>query len=55
MEGRNIVFINIALNETEGAWHYLVAANKLPNVQLRLAGGPGPDLRPAGGAHIHTD
>ena len=39
LEGRNIVFTNIALDENEGAWCELVAAKKLPNVHLRLAGG----------------
>ena len=39
LEGRNIVFINIALDENEGAWCPLVTAKKLPGVHLRLAGG----------------
>ena len=38
-EGRNIVFINIALDENELAWRQLVAARKLPGVQLHLGGG----------------
>ena len=38
-EGRNIVFINIALDENELAWRQLVAAKKLPGVQLHLGGG----------------
>ena len=39
LESRNIVFINIALDENEGAWCPLVTAKKLPGVHLRLAGG----------------
>ena len=38
-EGKNIVFINIALDENEPAWRQLVAAKKLPGVQVRINGG----------------
>ncbi|MBC6991809.1 MULTISPECIES: TlpA family protein disulfide reductase [Hymenobacter] len=38
-EGKNIVFVNIALDENEPAWKQLVTSKKLPGVQLRAAGG----------------
>jgi thiol-disulfide isomerase/thioredoxin len=38
-EGKNIVFINIALDENEGAWKQLVTSKKLPGVQVRATGG----------------
>jgi peroxiredoxin len=38
-EGRNIVFINVALDENEQAWKTLVTAKKLPGVQVYVAGG----------------
>ena len=39
LENRNIVFINIALDENEGAWYQLVTAKKLLGVHLRLTSG----------------
>ena len=39
LEGKNVVFVNIALDDQEQAWRQLVAANKLPGVHLWLAGG----------------
>lgn len=38
-ESKNIVFINIALDENELAWRQLVKAKTLPGVQVRAAGG----------------
>ena len=38
-EGKNIAFVNIALDENEGAWKQLVMSKKLPGVHLRAAGG----------------
>jgi thiol-disulfide isomerase/thioredoxin len=38
-EGQNIVFVNIALDENEQTWRQLVAAKKLPGIQLRLPEG----------------
>jgi thiol-disulfide isomerase/thioredoxin len=38
-EGKNIVFLNIALDENEGAWKQLVVSKKLPGVHIRSAGG----------------
>ncbi len=38
-EGKNITFINIALDENEGAWRQLVNIKKLPGVQVRVASG----------------
>ncbi|MBD2723421.1 TlpA family protein disulfide reductase [Hymenobacter armeniacus] len=38
-EGKNITFINIALDENEQAWRSLVMAKKLPGVQVRVPGG----------------
>ncbi|GAC1367175.1 MAG: hypothetical protein NVS3B25_32830 [Hymenobacter sp.] len=38
-EGKNIAFINIALDENEQAWRQLVAVKKLPGVQVRMPGG----------------
>jgi len=38
-EGKNITFINIALDENEGAWRQLVTVKKLPGVQVRIPGG----------------
>ena len=38
-EGKNIVFVNVALDENEQAWKSLVNIKKLPGVQVRVAGG----------------
>jgi thiol-disulfide isomerase/thioredoxin len=38
-EGKNIAFINIALDENEQAWKSLVTVKKLPGVQARVPGG----------------
>ncbi len=38
-ENKNIVFINIALDENEQAWRGLVKARNLPGVQVRSSGG----------------
>ena len=38
-EGKNIVFINIALDENEQAWRSLVTVKRLPGVQVRAASG----------------
>lgn len=38
-DGKNIVFLNIALDENEGAWKQLVISKKLPGVHVRAAGG----------------
>ena len=38
-EGKNIVFINVALDDIEAPWRQLVVAKKLPGVQLRAVGG----------------
>ncbi|MBF9235819.1 TlpA family protein disulfide reductase [Hymenobacter sp. BT683] len=38
-EGKNITFINIALDENEQAWRQLVTVKKLPGVQVRVPGG----------------
>ncbi|UOQ98195.1 TlpA family protein disulfide reductase [Hymenobacter sp. 5317J-9] len=38
-EGKNITFINIALDENEQAWKSLVTVKKLPGVQVRVPGG----------------
>ncbi|WP_201977621.1 TlpA family protein disulfide reductase [Hymenobacter rubidus] len=38
-EGKNIVFINVALDENEQAWKQLVTVKKLPGVQVRVPGG----------------
>ena len=38
-EGKNITFVNIALDENEQAWRSLVNVKKLPGVQIRAAGG----------------
>ena len=38
-EGKNIVFLNIALDENEGAWRQLVLSKKLPGVQVRAGSG----------------
>jgi|GEM_PF-592874 len=38
-EGKNITFINIALDENEQAWRQLVNMKKLPGVHVRIAGG----------------
>jgi len=38
-EGKNITFVNIALDENEGAWRQLVTVKKLPGVQVRVSGG----------------
>jgi thiol-disulfide isomerase/thioredoxin len=38
-DGKNIVFLNIALDENEGAWKQLVVSKRLPGVHVRAAGG----------------
>ncbi|GAB3230844.1 hypothetical protein GCM10027346_16820 [Hymenobacter seoulensis] len=38
-DGKNIVFLNVALDENEGAWKQLVISKKLPGVHVRSAGG----------------
>lgn len=38
-EGKNIVFVNVALDENEQAWKSLVTVKKLPGVQVRVPGG----------------
>ena len=38
-EGKNIVFLNIALDDNELAWNRLVTSKKLPGVHVRAAGG----------------
>ncbi|WP_084708768.1 TlpA family protein disulfide reductase [Hymenobacter norwichensis] len=37
-EGKNIVFINIAIDDNEGAWKQLVVGKKLPGVQVHANG-----------------
>ena len=38
-EGKNITFVNIALDENEQAWRQLVTVKKLPGVQVRIGKG----------------
>jgi thiol-disulfide isomerase/thioredoxin len=38
-EGKNIVFVNVALDELDLPWRQLVLIKKLPGVQLRAVGG----------------
>ena len=38
-EDKNIVFLNIALDENEGAWKQLVVGRKMPGVHVRASGG----------------
>ena len=38
-EGKNIVFVNVALDEMEIPWRQLVLIKKLPGVQVRVSGG----------------
>ncbi len=38
-EGKNIVFLNVALDENEGAWKQLVISKRLPGVHVRTSGG----------------
>lgn len=38
-EGKNIAFVNIALDENEGAWKQLVVSKRLPGVHIRSVGG----------------
>ncbi|MBO3270109.1 TlpA family protein disulfide reductase [Hymenobacter defluvii] len=38
-EGKDIVFLNVALDENEGAWKQLVISRKLPGVHVRANGG----------------
>ncbi|MEJ7662324.1 MAG: thioredoxin-like domain-containing protein [Hymenobacter sp.] len=38
-EGKNIVFVNVALDELELPWRQLVTIKKLPGVQVRVVGG----------------
>ncbi|MCB2380532.1 TlpA family protein disulfide reductase [Hymenobacter sp. BT635] len=38
-DGKNIVFLNVALDENEPAWKQLVVGKKLPGVHVRAAGG----------------
>ena len=39
LEGKNIVFVNVSLDENEQVWKSFVALRKLPGVQVRIAGG----------------
>ena len=36
---KNIVFLNVALDENDGAWRQLVVSKKLPGVHVRSSGG----------------
>jgi thiol-disulfide isomerase/thioredoxin len=38
-DGKNIVFLNIALDENEGAWKQLVVTKRLPGTHVRASGG----------------
>ncbi len=38
-EGKNIVFVNVALDDAELPWKQLVVVKKLPGVHMRAAGG----------------
>jgi len=38
-EGKNIVFVNVALDDVELPWSQLVKVKKLPGVHMRLVGG----------------
>jgi thiol-disulfide isomerase/thioredoxin len=38
-EGKNIVFVNIAIDDNEGAWKQLVVGKKLPGIQVHANGG----------------
>lgn len=38
-DGKNIVFLNIALDDNEGAWKQLVVSRKLAGMHVRAAGG----------------
>ena len=38
-EGKNITFVNVALDENEQAWRQLVVVKKLPGVHVRVANG----------------
>jgi thiol-disulfide isomerase/thioredoxin len=38
-EGKNIVFVNVALDESELPWRQLVTVKKLPGVHMRVTGG----------------
>ncbi|GAA4018999.1 hypothetical protein GCM10022408_36200 [Hymenobacter fastidiosus] len=38
-DGKNIVFLNVALDENEPAWKQLVIGKKLPGIHVRAAGG----------------
>lgn len=38
-EGKNIVFVNVALDDVEVPWRQLVVIKKLPGVHMRVAGG----------------
>ena len=46
-EGKNIVFINIALDELEIPWRQLVVVKKLPGVHVRAVGGLRSDVAKA--------
>ncbi|RZK31458.1 MAG: redoxin domain-containing protein, partial [Hymenobacter sp.] len=46
-EGKNIVFVNVALDELEAPWRQLVLVKKLPGVQVRLTGGMRSDVAQA--------
>jgi peroxiredoxin len=46
-EGKNIVFINIALDELELPWRQLVLVKKLPGVHARVLGGMRSDVAKA--------
>lgn len=38
-EGKNIVFVNVAMDDNEQAWRQLVTVKKLPGVHVRATGG----------------
>ena len=46
-QGKNIVFVNVALDELEVPWRQLVLIKHLPGVQVRLPGGLRSDLAKA--------
>ncbi|MVN75891.1 redoxin domain-containing protein [Hymenobacter sp. HMF4947] len=46
-EGKNIVFINVALDELEVPWRQLVVVKKLPGVHVRAIGGMRSDVAKA--------
>lgn len=38
-EGKNIVFVNVALDDNEQAWRQMVLVKKLPGIHVRASGG----------------